>query len=386
MTISPYSVVTALLWFTSAAWVGCLLLRKAKKYGLAFVCVIFVLAVLRAVLPVDFTGSFVIRSRKFYPLLEKIFDTPLLGDMTWGTGLLLVWAVGAVLQLAFLLQKGIQQAHFLRRIADENASRANAKILALFREISEEAGYQGRYRLTISGEVSTVYQAGFFRPHLLLPENITEFSEQDIRNVFRHELQHFLGKDLWIKTVMQIAACLLWWDPVVWLLRRNVLQLLELVCDRRVCKNLSRAGQMSYLESLLHFLKNTTMMTANGMTLSYLGNPLDGGVKQRFQLMLQDRPSAKAKVYLWISCTLCMVLFILSYLVILQPAYSPPPVEGGYVTVIPTSQNSYILHTSDGEYALYCDGVFCGTLASQESLLSQPYCDLEIIQQGDEKT
>lgn len=185
---------------------------------------------------------------------------------------------------------------------------------------------------------------------------------------------------------MQIAAGLLWWNPVVWLLRRNVLQLLELVCDRRVCKNLSRAGQMSYLESLLHFLKNTTMMTANGMTLSYLGNPLDGGVKQRFQLMLQDRPFAQSRARLWMSCVLCMVLFILSYLVILQPAYLPPPVEDGYATAVMTPENSYILHTTDGEYALYYNGSFFGTIASEEALLSQLYCDLEIIQQGDEKT
>lgn len=202
MLISSYSVVMALVWFTGAAWVGCLLLRKAEKYGLAFVCVIFALAALRAVLPLDLARSIVLRSQKIYPLLEEVFCTPLFGGITWGTGLLFEWAVGALLQLVSLLKKGIQQAHFLRRIADENASRANAKILALFREISEEAGYQGRYRLTISGEVSTVYQTGFFRPHLLLPENITEFSEQDIRNVFRHELQHFLGKDLWIKTVI----------------------------------------------------------------------------------------------------------------------------------------------------------------------------------------
>lgn len=142
---------------------------------------------------------------------------------------------------------------------------------------------------------------------------------------------------------------------------------------------------MAYLETLLCILKRTSIKPTNNVVLSYLGNPIEHDVKQRFQLMLQDKPSARRKVRLWVSYILCMVLFITSYLVILQPAFSPPVIEDGDSLVILTPQNSYILHTDDGKYVIYYNDDFYSVITSEESLLSQPYCDLSIIQEGGTK-
>ena len=386
MAVSPYSIVMALLWFTGAALIGCFMLRKAEKYGLALASLIFILAVLRASLPIDFSGSIVIRSEKIYPMLKKLLSIQVFGDITLGRGFLLLWGLGVSIQFVCFLKKCVQQARFLQRVSHENSNKANKKLFDLFREVSNELGYRGKWELTISAEVSAMYQAGFLRPHLLLPESIEECSEQDICNVFRHELQHFLGKDLWIKTGVQIAACVLWWNPVVRLLNRGVLQLLELLCDKRVCKNLSEDEQADYLETLLHFLKNTTLMPKNSMALSYLGNPMDSGVKQRFQLMLRGKPSVRSKVRLWTGCILCVLLFIMSYWVVLQPAFPPPTAEDGFEMIILTPQNAYILHTKSGEYIVYYNNDFHAILASEESLRSPPHCNLQIIEEGDEKT
>lgn len=175
-------------------------------------------------------------------------------------------------------------------------------------------GYRGKRKLTISEDVLTVYQAGFIHPHIVLPESITEVSEQDICNVFRHEMQHFLGRHLWVNAGMQIAGCLLWWNPVMLLLNRSVQQLLELLCDRRACKSLSQEEQYSYLETLIGFLKNKTEKPANSVVLSYLGNSAGSEIKQRFQLVLQNKSSVQLKVRLWASSILCVVLFVMSYL------------------------------------------------------------------------
>lgn len=69
MSVSPYSVLMAVLWFSVAALVGSITLRRAHKHGLTLIAAIYIFALLRGIFPVDFSESIVIRSYKIYPLL-----------------------------------------------------------------------------------------------------------------------------------------------------------------------------------------------------------------------------------------------------------------------------------------------------------------------------
>jgi len=369
MAVSSYSVIIALLWFTVAALIGCWTLRKAEKYGLVFISVIFTLAILRAVLPLEYAGSLIINSTKIYPAIQRAVSVQVFRDVTFGESLLILWGIGSAIQILRFLKEGIKQARFLRQISQDTPHEEYNRLYALLRRICYEFGYHGKWKLTLSEDVLTAYQAGFIHPHIVLPESITEASEQDICNVFRHEMQHFLGKHLWIHTGMQIAACLLWWNPVMGFMNRSVQQLLELLCDRRACKNLSQEEQYSYLKTLLRFLKNKTEKPANRIALSYVGNSAGSEMKQRFQLVLQNKPSARLKFQMWVNCILCIVLFVMSYLVIVQPAFLYGP----------------LIHTNHEEYEIYYKDDFYTALATKESLYSPPYCDLPIIQENGAK-
>lgn len=240
MAVSSYSIVMALLWFTVAALIGCLILRKAEKDWLIFISAVFILAILRAVLPLEYARSLVIRSDTIYPAVQNILALQIFNNITVGGSLLILWGTGSVIQMLRFVRESIQQARFLKEISQEAPDDENDRLHVLFRGICHELGYRGKWKLTVSEEVLTVYQAGFFHPHIVFAQSITGASEQDICNVFRHEMQHFLGHDLWFSTGMKIAACLLWWNPVMSLLNRSILQLLELLCDKRACKSFSQ--------------------------------------------------------------------------------------------------------------------------------------------------
>ena len=85
--------------------------------------------------------------------------------------------------------------------------------------------------------------------------------------MFRHELCHFLSRDLWIKVGFQVIGCVLWWNPVMPLLKRNVEQLLELRCDQKVCRRLSAEKQLSYMETLSVLMK----LGSTGVAQVYMG-------------------------------------------------------------------------------------------------------------------
>ena len=159
MAVSPYSLVMALLWFPVAAYIGCRMLHRLEKPAFAFLCAAVVLAALRAVLPLPYPGSAAFRSK-----IDAVFALrpfPGLPGVTFGGCLLALWGIGAVIQLLRFLAKWIRQTRFLRRVSH---GQPDSRLLDLFSGVCEELGYNGKWKLAVSDEIPTAYQAGFFPP------------------------------------------------------------------------------------------------------------------------------------------------------------------------------------------------------------------------------
>lgn len=369
MSVTPYSVLMSMLWFTIAALISTYTLRRAQKWGLVFVSAVFLLAGLRGILPLDYHGSIVIRSEKLYPMVQDFLASPICGGITTGQGLLVLWGGGGLFQLIRFLLRRIRHTRCLGR-----AQESNSAFTVLLREVCDELGYRGELKVSILPRISTAYQAGFMRPHILLPLEVCMLAEQDIRNMLRHELCHYLGRDLWIKTAMQIVACFLWWNPVMHLLNRNIEQLLELCCDRRACKRLPQDERLGYLDTLLRMMRGASTETAH-ISLSYLGNTEEAGIQQRFLLVLEDTLSKRSRLKCLAGAGVCIVLFVVSYLVILQPHTEPPTELNMFFPS--DSGNNFIFQQSDGRYVFYQNGIFRGYLSGND-LRVEPYCDLQI--------
>ena len=95
---------------------------------------------------------------------------------------------------------------------------------------------------------STIYQR-VFHPTIALPP--VRWPEEDLRLILLYEWQHFCNRDQWIKLVFYGFCCVFWWNPVMWLLKRQLDQLLELRCDFKVLEKLPEEERGSYYEMLL---------------------------------------------------------------------------------------------------------------------------------------
>lgn len=116
MSVSSYSAFMALLWFTFSAFIACAILRRAEKHGLAF---IFLLAILRGILPLEYYGSIIIRLGKIYPALVDVLSAQIYGGITVRWFLLTLWGVGTVVQLVRFLWGLVRQTRFLHNASCE---------------------------------------------------------------------------------------------------------------------------------------------------------------------------------------------------------------------------------------------------------------------------
>lgn len=126
-----------------------------------------------------------------------------------------------------------------------------------------------------------------------------------------------------ILLLLWAAGCVLWWYPVMPGLCRDVEQLLELRCDRRVCRGLDEAGRLCYLDTLLRLLRREGR-AGGGASMEYQGGR---DLVQRFQTLL-DRPEKAGKIRRLALWGMCAALFAASYGAVLQPWTAAPAPEG----------------------------------------------------------
>ena len=378
MSASPYSIVMAMIWFTLASMIGHFILRRAEKCGLAFIGMIFLLTTIRIFAPLDIAGSIIIRSQVIYPTVQNWMRYPIAGSVTVGGCLILLWIAGAAFQFVGLLLDWKRQRKFRNKAMLQEG---NGRLDMLFQKVADEFGHHGPFCLAVGENVTSVYQAGFLHPYILLPAQFELFSDEDICNMFRHELCHFLSRDLWIKAGFQVIGCVLWWNPVMPLLKRSVEQLLELRCDRKVCRQLSEEKQLSYMTTLSALVKHGSASVAQ-VYMGYLGQDNDTDIMQRFRMLLLGKPRTVERCRQIISCVLCLVLFIASYCVILQPWGEPDASSFESVgTTNVGSELGYILCKSDGTLELYCEDEFVCTL-TDAALNTEPFNEMLIIYEG----
>ena len=105
----------------------------------------------------------------------------------------------------------------------------------------------------------------------------------------------------------------------------SVEQLPELRCDHRTCRDMTDEARLSYADALLQVIQNDPPAKQK-ISLGFLGASEDARIVQRFQMLLSRKPFSISKTKLLASFAVCVVLFVVSYYVELQPN-TPPPTE-----------------------------------------------------------
>ena len=143
-------------------------------------------------------------------------------NLPLGALLFVVWVGGALLMGARLV---------LRLARDRRATPADARGSADFGRSALAGGVP--VRLTAAGEGPSV--DGVLRPHISLPLGIESLlSERELDAVLLHEVTHARRRDNLISLVQEIAQCVLWFHPLVWLAGARLAIFRELSCDDSV--------------------------------------------------------------------------------------------------------------------------------------------------------
>mgnify|MGYP003376702969 CR=1 FL=1 len=156
-----------------------------------------------------------------------------------------LWLAGVV---GFALYHVVGTVWFSRRVRRWSRP-AGGEMVRRCGQVAAELGVKPPPLLTVSGAVDSPLVLGLLRPRLVLPEG--EIPPAELNFVLRHELTHCRRRDLWYSLLLLAANAVHWFDPLVYLLRREALADMELTCDDAVVAGCGVEERRAYSETLL---------------------------------------------------------------------------------------------------------------------------------------
>lgn len=309
---------------------------------------------LRMMVPINFPFTKTIYSSRLLIGLGNIVYANVYGDreILVSDLLLWLWISVAVILLIRYFHKRLKVRQYLEQYIIKDIETKE-----YYESFLEQAKIKNVRIAVIPGErQSAIF--GVIRPIMILPDAVLE--EKTVAYMIQHEIKHYANYDLWLKFLVDLLVVLHWWNPVVYVMRKELSLAFELSNDYMVTRNMPELEKLEYAQTLVQAAKLMSNQQAYDLNLT-------GGecLETRIQMLLKEKTTERVRGRLLTAANLLFVFLIMIISLVFVPEvsykesmpYNSEEFDGAFDI---TPENAYYLKTKDG-YELYTDGVYRGT-------------------------
>lgn len=352
MHITLFSFVTAVL-LSSLLIVALYLSRKSAKtirmLNFGYLACLYLFCLGRMFFSVELPFTIVVNAPTFMNPVSKFYrNTTLIPGSHFSKYelLLLLWVIGAIILLTRFFLRYIGEKRRIDRLSKQK-NQAIQDLLDMLRKDKKI-----HIQVLCCPNLSTPCGIGLFRRQILLPSQ--EYTEEELFHILRHELQHFQTHDLLVKWMIRVFQCLFWWNPLVYLLGKDMDQVLEIKCDLSVVKNYSRQETLAYMRTIKSQLEQAihTEKIVPVASASLVGNFAMSNVEERFLYLAESlKANQRKELPKPAFAVLFAALIMASYSFVLQSSYEAPELdENGEKIQYIQADEMKVLHLKDGTY------------------------------------
>ncbi|WP_411680129.1 M56 family metallopeptidase [Clostridium thailandense] len=227
---------------------------------------------------------------------KEIMNIKFLRDKAW-----IVWVVVgafiALLRFSFFIL-------FNKKLKATSRSVENQTVIQIFENCCSELGIHKKVALRVCKDIGTPMTTGLFYPVITIPKE--DFDESILNMIFIHELMHYKSKDLWIKLLAFLASILHWFNPVIYMVNRELNKQCELSCDFQVIKNMNKEDRQRYGLAIINVANDSIerkMAFAAGMAVSSKNQ-----IKERLFMIKTLKKSKKIVTFLSATLAVCIIV------------------------------------------------------------------------------
>ena len=221
---------------------------------------------------------------------------PVLPGIPWWQAAAMVWFAGMA---AFLAYYVIKHCRFAKMAGRWSEKVTDEQPLALLRSLKAEMGISRPVSLYQCSSIGSPMMIGIFSPRILLPD--AGLAQDELRFVLRHELIHYARKDLIYKCLVLAAAAIHWFNPIVYLMAREIEIQCELSCDAETVRRSDAGVRQQYSETIIGMVKYRARLKT-AISTNFCGG--NRGMKKRI-LSIMDMGRKRTGIAIF--CVMLMV-------------------------------------------------------------------------------
>lgn len=180
--------------------------------------------------------------------------------------LIALWVAGMAFRAAALLF-GERRLHLAMA---HNTLPTDARTRDIYDACCAELGIAHKLPLQSMAGIYSPALTVSLKPMILLPANITDtLTDAQLACALRHELTHYRRRDHLLMLLLRLLTCVYWFNPIVWLMKRELMKDMETACDSAVTARLNGTERREYAMTLLAlFSQPCRANSVLGMALS----------------------------------------------------------------------------------------------------------------------
>lgn len=362
LSFGPFLTCFIATTFLTVCFYYAIYVKKIMLQQTSFFVSVILLIFIRMMIPLNFPFTYTIYSKKVLPVMLDFLYYPI-GESNFLLVHIfyIVWVLGSVFCAVKLLRGNLKWYSCLKRYSLDRESDQIKRLKAIFKE---ELNLEKIELACVPGnEVPAIFFG--IKPILILPD-IEKYTDLELEQMCKHELNHYKKKDLLLIVCMNIVCCIQWWNPLIYLLKHEFKLLLELSNDYQLMAQEPDFNKVKYAELILKVAKLSRknahdLHLMSEPSLNFVGKSRSN-LSTRIHYILDEKiysgAQRKSKLYNFVM----LAVFILTFFIVAEPTYEikEEHIEG---SVEITPENAYILQEND-EFHIYVEGDFFCTIST----------------------
>ena len=357
MQITLFSFFISIVW-SSFLIIAIYLCRKTRffiyQFGVTSLVLLYLFCIVRLALPLDFVFTKGVPLKGVYSDIYEYMVIDKIGDSKVSV-ISILFCLWIAVSVALIFRLAYQYNITMRKVSTY-AIRKDVQCNKVFERVMNNSKKKMKINVRYSDEVNVPIGVGLLDKSIILPDEI--YSDKELYCILMHEYTHFLNRDLLVKILTHIFCCIFWWNPIVYLLRRDLSQTLEIKCDLCVTEQMDNKSKADYLTTIVSIWKKadeTQKKTILCGTTELVSTYCKSEIVERFKIVSEKHKWQNKNKFLTIAWLFAfLAFFIFSYSFVFQPCYEPPineiETESGVHEI--RSDNSYIIKNKDDTYTL----------------------------------
>lgn len=240
---------------------------------------------------------------------HKKQSSQVFGSATWYVWVMCLWMIGVMIMLCRTVHIVIGAGRLRRqcRLLE------NEPVLELIEQLRQSMGIARKICVAVNDHICVPGVIGFVWPTLLLPASmISGIPIDDLKAILSHELAHIRRYDYLVNFCQMIIEALLFFNPAVWWISRQIRIEREACCDATgAALTGEKVGYARVLADWAHRLADRRGGAASSAIIGFAGSDQSGSMLDRVKRIVVPGHRPKMKVAWYVTVALLMASAIL---------------------------------------------------------------------------